>query len=88
MTAGGRDLEPELVAWGFVVPHLRAIVVIEPSYRVDAPPSLHLAVSLPVVTAPPEPVLRANGWAPRGWLRRSWGLLARVDLEHTPDGAA
>jgi hypothetical protein len=55
------------------------VLVLEPGYLRDAPPSLHLALPV-VVPDSTERLLVGNGWRPRSWLPRSWGRLARVDL--------
>ena len=79
MTAGGLpagafgragDLEPGLFAWAVAVEHLRVLLVVEPSYRMDSPPGVHLAVTARPVDA--DEVLAANGWTARAWLPRSW----------------
>jgi hypothetical protein len=73
------ELQPELVAWALSIPYASFVVVLEPGYLVDAPPSLHLALSASDEIVPQ--VLASNGWKPRSWLPRSWRRLARVDLE-------
>jgi hypothetical protein len=75
----------ELVAWCFYVTHMKAVIVIEPSWTPDGLPGLHLALTArPAIV---EETLRSNGWALRARLPRSYGWVARVDLEHQGEGA-
>ena len=72
---------PQTFAWALLIDHARLVVVVEPSYSMDAPPGLHLALSASRNTV--DTVLAGNGWTARAWLPRSWGRIARVDLEET-----
>ena len=74
------DLAPDdMYVWALFIDHVRLVVVVESGYSLDAPVSLHLALSATKRSV--NEVLANNGWTPRAWLPHSWGRLARVDLE-------
>jgi hypothetical protein len=70
---------PEQFAWAVYIERLHVVVVLEPSYAMNAPPGLHLALSASRQSV--DGVLVGNGWTPRVWLPRNWGRVVRVDLE-------
>jgi len=73
-------LEPEAFMWALHVAILEAVLVIEPGHRVESPPALHYArrVTIPGST---ERILSEGGWQVRSWFPRSWGEVARCDLD-------
>jgi hypothetical protein len=68
------------VYWALEVDRLGAVLVVELGSIVDGPPVLHLARTI-VIPDSIDRVLAQNGWAPGAWLTRTWGRVARVNID-------